>query len=150
MYFYLWRRLEEEERGRLWRLYGRFSALMTFGSCFGAVAWGANMMLLAYGFKTIASRDIIDRSSLLSSAYNWAPLFFVAYAIEFMCVCAAQLMVLDRMSVFAKPQSPTLRAKWPVIKRLLMAAVVLGNAAGLAANAAAAVYVAHPFCIESL
>ena len=44
--FYRWQRMEEEDRGRVWRLYGWFTALMTCGSCFGAVAWAARMMQL--------------------------------------------------------------------------------------------------------
>jgi len=46
-------------------------------------------------------------------------------------------MVLDRMSVFAAPDMPR---RWALAGRVVMAAVVLGNAVGLAANAAAAVY----------
>ncbi len=46
-------------------------------------------------------------------------------------------MVLDRMSVFAAPDMPR---RWALAGRVVMAAAVLGNAVGLAANAAAAVY----------
>jgi len=49
--FYLWRRMEEEDRGRVWRLYGWFSGLMACGSCVGAVAWAARMMQLVNAFK---------------------------------------------------------------------------------------------------
>ena len=42
--------MEEEDRGRVWRLYGWFTALMTCGSCFGAVAWAARMMGLVNFF----------------------------------------------------------------------------------------------------
>ena len=33
--FRRWRRMQEEDRGRVWRLYGWYSALMTCGSCVG-------------------------------------------------------------------------------------------------------------------
>ena len=55
----LWRRMGEEDRGRLWQLYGWFSGLMTCGSCFGAVSWAARMMFLVNGFKENASADRI-------------------------------------------------------------------------------------------
>jgi hypothetical protein len=37
--FYFWRRIGEEDRLHVWRLYGRFCALMLCGSCFGVVTW---------------------------------------------------------------------------------------------------------------
>jgi hypothetical protein len=49
-------------------------------------------------------------------------------------------MVLDRMKDFAAAQGPGMRNRWVVGGRIVMAAVVLGNAVGLAANAAAAVH----------
>jgi hypothetical protein len=55
-------------------------------------------------------------------------------------MCAAQLMVLDRMMVFAAPQDAGMQKRWAAAGRVVMAAVVLGNAVGLAANAAAAVH----------
>ena len=64
----------------------------------------------------------------------------MTYAIEFLCLSAAKLMVVDRMSVFAAPQGARLQKLWALAGRVVMAAVVLGNAVGLAANAAAAVH----------
>ena len=62
--FYRWRRMEEEDRGRVWRLYGWFTALMACGSCFGAVAWAAYMMGLANFFKGNDSEDPAQLTSL--------------------------------------------------------------------------------------
>ena len=136
--FYRWRRMEEEDRGRVWRLYGWFTALMACGSCFGAVAWAAYMMLLVNGFKGNNSEDMAQLTSLLALSMSWRAAFLVTYAIEFLCLSAAKLMVLDRMSVFAAPQGARLQTRWAAAGRVVMAAVVLGNAVGLAANAAAA------------
>jgi hypothetical protein len=55
-------------------------------------------------------------------------------------VRAAKLMVLDRMMVFAAQQGTCMQKRWALAGRVVMAAVVLGNAVGLAANAAAAVH----------
>jgi hypothetical protein len=126
--------MEEEDRGRVWRLYGWFTALMACGSCFGAVAWAARMMDLALQFSAL------HNSSLLAGAFRWRAAFLVTYAVEFLCLSAAKLMVLDRMSVFAAPEGTGMRRRWAAAGRFVMAAVVLGNAAGLAANAAAAVH----------
>jgi hypothetical protein len=138
--FYRWRRMEEEVRGRVWRLYGWFTALMACGSCFGAVAWLAYMMVLANAFKGNTSSDPVQLTSLFALAYSWRSAFLVTYAIEFLCLSAAKLMVLDRMSLFAAPQGTRLQTRWAAAGRVVMAAVVLGNAVGLAANAAAAVH----------
>jgi hypothetical protein len=138
--FYRWWRMEEEDRGRVWRLYGWYSGLMACGSCFGAVAWAAWMLLLVNFYKANTSTDPVQRSSLFALAFSWRAAFTVTYPIEFMCMCAANLMVLDRLSVFAAPQGTRLQKLWALAGRVVMAAVVLGNAVGLAANAAAAVH----------
>jgi hypothetical protein len=68
---------------------------------------------------------------------RWKAAYLVTYAVEFLCLSAAQLMVLDRMSEFAAARvSDT--ARWVTAGRGVMAVVVLGNAVGLAGNMAAA------------
>jgi hypothetical protein len=140
--FYRWWRMEEEDRGRVWRLYGWFTALMACGSCVGAVTWAAMMMQLTNSFKanTSPTPSLTQLTSYVALAYSWYAAFTVTYAIEFMCLSAAKLMVLDRLSVFAAPQGTRLQTRWAAAGRVVMAAVVLGNAVGLAANAAAAVH----------
>ncbi len=138
--FYRWRRMGEEHRGRVWWLYGWFTALMACGSCVGAVAWVARMMYFVNAFKGTASTNIAQQKSLIALAYSWRAPFLVTYAVEFLCLSAAKLMVLDRMSVFAAPQGTRLQKRWAAVGRVVMAVVVLGNAVGLAANIAAAVH----------
>jgi hypothetical protein len=134
--------MHEEDRGRVWRLYGWYCALMTCGSCVGAVAWAARMMFLANGFKGNKASTDDEQASLFALAYSWYSVFLVTYAVEFLCLSAAKLMVLDRMSVFAAPQAEGSAAqkRWTAAGRVVMAAVVLCNAVGLAANAASAVH----------
>jgi hypothetical protein len=138
--FYRWRRMEEEDRARVWRLYGWVSGLMAFGSCVGAVAWAARMMQLVSSFKANSSSDLVKQSSLFALSFSWRSAFTVTYAVEFMCMSAAKLMVLDRMSVLVAPQGPRMLKLWVAAGRGVMAVVVLGNAVGLAANIAAAVH----------
>jgi hypothetical protein len=59
----------------------------------------------------------------------------VSYAIEFLCLSAAKLMVLERMSLFAGQQS----RRWFIGARVVLAAVIAANVAGVAGNIAAAV-----------
>jgi hypothetical protein len=136
--FYRWRRMEEEDRGRVWWLYGWFTGLMACGSCVGTVAWAARMACLVNLFKAHKSNhNPVQQTSLLALVYSWYAVFLVTYAVEFLCMCAAKLMVLDRLYGFVAAENA--QQRWAAAGRAVMAAVVLGNAAGLAANAAAAV-----------
>ncbi len=74
-------------------------------------------------------------------SHSWAAVFNVTYAIEFMCLSAAKLVALDRMSTCAAGQDEVAMKRWAAGGRMVMAVVVLGNAVGLAANIAAAVAV---------
>jgi hypothetical protein len=132
--------MEEEERGRVWRLYGWYSGLMACGSCVGAVAWAAEMISYVYFFEAYSSATLAKQLSLRAHENAWFAVFLVTYGIEFLCLSAAKLMVLDRMSVFAAPQGTGMRRRWAAAGRVVMAVVVLGNAVGLAANVAAAVH----------
>jgi hypothetical protein len=49
--FYRWRRMGKEDRARVWRLHGWFSALMMFGCCVGALNWAARIMFQENIFK---------------------------------------------------------------------------------------------------
>jgi hypothetical protein len=85
-------------------------------------------------------RDPVQQWSFAALSLSWRAVFVVMYAIEFMCLSAARLMVLDRMSDFAAGQDEVARKRWAAGGRIVMAVVVLGNAVGLAANIAAAVH----------
>jgi hypothetical protein len=99
------------------------------------------MLHLVNIFKANAvTNNQAQRVWLFSLAYRWNSAFLVTYAVEFLCMCAAKLMVLDRMSAFAAPQDAGMQKRWALAGRVVMAAVVLGNAVGLAANAAAAAH----------
>ena len=138
--FSRWRRLGKADRGRVWWLYGWFSGLMMCGSFVGVVAWVAKLMFLGNSYKAIAIQDPVQRTSMLAVGYSWHSVYTVTYAAEFLCLSAAKLMVLDRLSLFAVPQGSRWQKQLAAAGRIVMAAVVLGNAVGLVANVAAAVY----------
>jgi hypothetical protein len=137
--FYRWRRIGDEGRGLVWWLYGWFSGLMACGSCVGAVAWAARMMRLATLFQGVASSNLAERNSQFALTNSWHSAFLVIYAIEFLCMCVAKLMVLDRLFVFVTLQGTGMRSLWSRSGRVVMAVVVLGNAVGLAGNVASSV-----------
>jgi hypothetical protein len=138
--------MAKEDQRRVWYLYGWFCGLMLCGSCFGAVTWAARMMHLdnsSKGDDAFVRRDGPSGAVLFAQAYSWSAVFLTSYAIEFLCLSAAKLMVLDRMSDFAMGhtwQDEGTRKRWAAGGRLVMMVVVLGNTVGLAANVAAAVH----------
>ena len=138
--FYLWQRIAEEDRRRVWRLYGWFSGLMACGSCFGAATWVVRMMQFSYSIKSLRSSDVIEQYSMLALSYSYRPSFTVTYAIEFLCLSVAKLLVLDRMSDFAVPESDSLRKRVLIAWWCVLVGVVLGNSIGLLSNIVAAVF----------
>jgi hypothetical protein len=141
--FYRWWRMEEETRRLVWRLHGWFSGLMMFGSCIGPLTWAARMMSSVNAFQAadaILKNEFIPALSSRAIFLSWSAAFTVTYAIEFLCLSAARLMVLDRMLDFAAGKDEVARQRWAAGGRMVMAVVVLGNAVGLAAGIAAAVH----------
>ena len=135
--------MDGEGRRGVWRLYGWFSGLMLCGSCFGAVAWGANMQVFVLNFNANNPSSTLTNAqgaSIVSQINRWVAAFVVAYAMEFLCLSAAKLMVLDRMMEFAMRKGEGVWRRWVVGGRVVMAAVVAGNVVGLGGNVAAAVY----------
>ena len=128
--------MEEEHRPRLWVLYGWFSGLMCVGSVFGAVTWAFWMQALVAFFTPGLSNA--QAESLNAQEQYWGAAFYVTYAIEFLCLSVAKLLVLHRMADFAVPKGDGLFTRLAVGGRVVMAAVVLGNVAGLCGNVAAA------------
>ena len=124
----------------MWVLYGWFSGLMCVGSVFGAVTWALWMQFLVTAFTSnIPSLSSAQAYSLSAQSQYWGAAQYVTYAIEFLCLSVAKLLVLHRMADFAVPKSDGLSRRLAVGGRVVMAAVVLGNVVGLCGNVAAAV-----------
>ena len=138
--FHRWLKIGDEGQKSVTRLYGWFSGLMMCGSCVGAVTWGAWMQSLATAFTAELgpSLSLDQRALFWSLSDRWNAVFRVTYAIEFLCLSVAKLIVLDRMSDFAA--GSWMGKHWVAVRRIVMASVVAGNLAGLASNIAAAVY----------
>ncbi len=128
----------------MWVLYGWFSGLMCVGSVFGAVTWAFWMQSLVATFSVVTpGLTPAQIQSLYAHEEYWVAAFLVPYAIEFLCLSVAKLMVLNRMADFAlaMAEGDGISRRLAVGGRVVMAAVVVGNVAGLCANVAAAVYI---------
>jgi hypothetical protein len=80
--FYRWWLLDTDARKRVWRLYGWYSALMLFGSCFGAVTWAAWMQFLDNFFtgeNHLTNRNFAEWMNSFERAYAWRSAFTVTY-----------------------------------------------------------------------
>jgi hypothetical protein len=132
--------MEEEHRQRVWVLYGWFSGLMCVGSVFGAVTWAFKMQGLVAEFTgDTPGLSPAQAFSLAAQGRYWVAAFYVPYAIEFLCLSVAKLLVLHRMADFAVPKSDGLSRRLAVGGRVVIAAVVVGDLAGLCGMVAAAV-----------
>jgi hypothetical protein len=144
--FLLWWRMPEEGRRHVWQLYGKFSGLMFCGSIFGAVSWGVNMQALVLNFSTDRNKTTLSEAESLMYQAKIRQLlaaFSVLYALEFICVSMAKLMVLDRMREFVARSTVVLGFKtrhFNVAKKALVSFVIGGNLAGLGGNIAVALY----------
>jgi hypothetical protein len=138
--FVRWWRMQEEDRPQVWLLYGWFSGLMFLGSVFGAVAWGAYSQFLVLLFKSFAlGLSKVQLQSLNAQSQYWFAAFAVTYALEFLCLSVAKLLVLHRMTNFAVAKGDGMSRRFAVGGRVMMATVVLGNALGFCGNVATAV-----------
>jgi hypothetical protein len=139
--FVRWWRMAEEDRSRVWRLYGWLSGLMCIGSVFGAVSWSSWMQNLVANFNGSApGLTRAQSASWNASGQYWTAAFLITYGIEFLCLSVAKLMVLDRMMEFAAKGGDAMSRRLAVGGRVVMAVVVVGNVVGLCGNIAAAVY----------
>jgi hypothetical protein len=132
--------MDVEGRSQVWLLYGWFTGLMCMGSVFGVAAWGAFMHFLVAFYTALDAANPVVICSTFSQAQLGRSAFFVTYAIAFMCLSVAQLLVLDRMANFAVAKGNGMSRRLAVGGRVVMAAVVVGNAVGLCGNVASAVY----------
>ena len=137
-----WRRINEGHKASVWRLYGYFAAIICFGSCAGAIAWVANNQLLAMYFtRTTSAVKNSDYYTKYAIEKRWSAAFYIMYSLEFISLCAAKLMVLNRLFAFAIPEVDSkLRSRCSRFAVVVLGVVTFGNFVGLCANIAAAAY----------
>ena len=152
--FVRWWRLKEEDRPRVWPLYGWFSGLMCVGSVFGAVAWSVWMQFLLARFSSFVSGVTLgvthaQTQSLLEQQNNLEAAFFIPYAIDFVCLTVAKLMVLERMADFALAKADGMSRRLAVGGRIVMASVVVGHVVIVSSSVAVAVFLTESASLYS-
>ena len=126
-FFATWKRLDDDLKSRVWRRYGWFSALAFVGSVGGLVTAAADIRY-RYNFHRIAKpfesgdpcliiQDLFDQldcyvnaAVIITQGSYWLAVSPVPYAIEFLCLCCAKLLV--RAHARLPPQS---RRPYPII-----------------------------------
>jgi hypothetical protein len=119
-FFATWKRLDDDLKSRVWRRYGWFSALAFVGSVGGLVTAAADIRY-RYNFQRTAKfyesgdpcsniQDIFDildcyanAAVIVTQTNYWLAVSPVPYAIEFLCLCCAKLLV--RAHSFLRSQS---------------------------------------------
>ncbi len=132
----------------MWPLYGWFSALVLCGSCFGAITWSAWMQFSVYYFM---ATDYFEYShalyarhlQLIALANRWRASYTVCYPVHFLCLCAAKLLVFDRMSDFSSEAEGSSSKRKLAARRAVFVVVVTGVAFGLGGSLAAASHFAR-------
>ena len=145
-FFVQWARMDDSARRQLWNLHGAFTALMCFGSCAGSFTWVAKMQQLAYFYVSVdagnkgSDKDRLFFAQQSSLSSQWAAAFHVGYALDFLCLSLAKLMVLDRMQHFAVSKSHDVQVRWSRARQMVIGAVVTCNLVGLGGNTASSVF----------
>jgi hypothetical protein len=78
--FVRWLRLDKETRSKVWHLYGWFTGLMFFGSCFGVFEWITWMNYLYYYFSLNELKlppDVQFTSVMKAPSARWLSAFLV-------------------------------------------------------------------------
>jgi hypothetical protein len=78
-----WWRLDDYDRGRIWKRYGLFCGLMCFGSCAGAVAYPA----VALFYDSYSKSFITDLFG--DGVYDYSVYSLVRFALQLFCNCGA-------------------------------------------------------------
>jgi hypothetical protein len=158
--FARWRRLDEEGRQGVWRMYGVFTAIMCAGSCVGVATWVVSMSasvvsltgtvnLREYPFpQRNPNYSLSELLSLLATDYLYLAWFEFLYPVEVLCICIVKLTVLDRMEEFSSPRDDLRRMQRGVkAGRVTMALVVAGCVAGICGGIVAGVYSLHAYSL---
>jgi hypothetical protein len=132
-FFAMWKRADADLRSRVWRRYGWFSALAFLGSCAGlATAVGDNQFryihrVVAFLFVDNTCDKILKNPDDYQDPIVWFQALLacyqgdvseislwmyrlsvspVPYAIEFLCICCANLLVRMHFPQFSRPFPP--------------------------------------------
>jgi hypothetical protein len=135
---FLFLELPHHDRKLIWKHYGVFTALIFCGSCSGIITWSSWMQYLTNNYigMSLLHEPSEDRFVFFARAENWYAAHRVTYAVEFLCLSVANLLVLDRMAGFSMPNAIT-------TARVVVGAISSANVVGLIGNCVTAAYHVH-------
>jgi hypothetical protein len=90
------------------------------------------------------TNSTVQANAYIELSYKWLPVFTLTYPFDFLFLCSAKLLVLDRMSEFLS-RGADFRKQFSMRARIVMSVVILVNLIGLAANIAATVHYQKSF-----
>jgi hypothetical protein len=142
IFFFLWYRLEDADRKKLWRLYGWFTGSSCLGSIFGIAAVCSQMQkarsLIEFSeSEAQKSTDVYYRSADTS---KWTASTEVPDALQMLFISVPLLMVLDRLIHLAFSAAGSLSSTWVLAKRVALGIVVGFNTLAICFSAASSFY----------
>ena len=114
--FFLWRRIDSDDRLNIWPRYGLFCGLCCMGSLFGMFSSAAFMS------------SMVNLFSGKCEMRYWYAAHQVLFPICALCLTVAKLLLLDRMLNFAVPKSDAKSKHLALAGQLALAVVILACA----------------------
>jgi hypothetical protein len=139
MYF-LWRRLKEDHKRRVWRLYGWYTGLACIGSAFGATTAFIGVIYEQYVVQLTQARNSAEQIARELQVSFWVSTMVVPDALEIFFISIALLIVLDRLVHVAFATSSGLSARLVLSERVIAGLVVGLNVLSVCFSAAASYY----------
>jgi len=142
----------------MWSKFGWFTSLVCIGSVAGALAWGASLQNYIYYYDSFDPDSTrLQFYNAYALSYRYFSVFYIMYAVEFLCLVISKLMMLDRLVNDASRNwqdqqledphrtdrcfTQQFGVRWlPRIHRIVASIVVLCSLASLTAYTAAGVY----------
>jgi hypothetical protein len=123
--FFLWYRLGNDEKKKLWRLYGWFTGCSCLGSIFGIAAVCSQIQYARSNieFSESAALKSADAYFWYSESSKWESITEVPDALQMLLISVPLLMVLDRLIHLAFSTAGSLSSSWVKAKRVVVASL---------------------------
>jgi hypothetical protein len=140
--FFLWYRLDDADKKKLWRLYGWFTGCSCSGSIFGIAAVCSQIQHARslVEFSESQSQRSAEAYYWFAETSKWESITEVPDALQMLFISVPLLMVLDRLIHLAFSTAGSLSPTWVLAKRVAVVIVFFMNAVAICFSAASSVY----------
>ena len=138
--FFLWSRLNDAEKKRVWRLYGWFAGLIFVGSIFGIVAESVGIKYAQCIVEVASSQTPAEEYYWQAELSKWASVTLVPEALQVLFISVPLLMVLDRLMRVAFSTSGSLSSRFLWAERVATVIVVGLNILSISFGAVSSFY----------